>query len=840
MATSPHDTPNPPESGAATLAYARSYIDAGLVLVPLQPRTKGPTSRGWNHAARCWSRVEQLPPRWAGGLGLAHAYSRTCALDIDDLDAAASLLQPRGIPLMQAFKSPRTVGIDSGRPGRAKFIFRLPPDIDPLRTVRVSRGDDDARVAYELRCATADGLTVQDVLPPSIHPDTGQPYRWVGKGDWHRLPQLPGAVLAHWQSLIEALPAPATIDDDPLHHLPPRDQQVDELRDALAWIPADDYETWVSVGHALRAAGDVGYELWVEWSQTSPAWRDGDESRWDTFRPARTGWHAVFARAQRYGWINPRSAIGRAAARVAAPEPDRGSAERNPDSADSGDAPETGGGDWPPPMPVTTAWPGSELYCATVARQQFGGNVAWVQGMGWIDWTLAGWSAPSREPPHHRIQGLSGTLISRAGAMQSMAAKLPEGDSRREDQLAEAEQLMKASARMETAAGLSAVWRLLAPHCAIDPGLIDADPYLLGTPSGRVLDLRTGRARKARQTDWVTRRLSIDWDPEARCPRFEQFLRQISAPRPDDPVFGAAARPELQAGDPQWVTYMHRLLGYALLGEQREHVISICIGDGGNGKSTLFEVIGHVFGDYAAVPPKAVFAKARGAGGDTSTLVSDLEGVRLVYASEASEFDALNEDVLKQLSGADTMNARKLYEQSRNFKPVCTLVMYSNVVPSVSGLDHGIWRRLRFVPFDFRAVTPDHQLAKILRAEAAGILNWLIDGYREYEQFGLAAPFERAEALQERCKAEASPVREFWQRCTVTTASATLLVSEVYQRFARWYRDEIGPHPPGPRRFRVASEAIGMRIGRRGGSSTVLGAALLSEFEDGPNGPQEK
>ena len=33
----------------------------------------------------------------------------------------------------------------------------------------------------EFRCGTADGLTVQDVLPPSMHPDTGMPYRWGGK-----------------------------------------------------------------------------------------------------------------------------------------------------------------------------------------------------------------------------------------------------------------------------------------------------------------------------------------------------------------------------------------------------------------------------------------------------------------------------------------------------------------------------------------------------------------------------------------------------------------------------------------------------------------------------------
>lgn len=51
----------------------------------------------------------------------------------------------------------------------------------------------------EFRCGTREGLTVQDTLPPSIHPDTGRPYRWGGKGDWRAIPEIPAALLAVWQ-----------------------------------------------------------------------------------------------------------------------------------------------------------------------------------------------------------------------------------------------------------------------------------------------------------------------------------------------------------------------------------------------------------------------------------------------------------------------------------------------------------------------------------------------------------------------------------------------------------------------------------------------------------------
>ena len=100
---------------------------------------------------------------------------------------------------------------------------------------------------------------------------------------------------------------------------PPRPDQIDriatpeniaELRSALKCIPAENYEEWTSVGIALAGLGDDGYALWAEWSATSdkhdPA---SDLAKWRTFSPDRTGFASVFSRAQRYGWINPKSAL---------------------------------------------------------------------------------------------------------------------------------------------------------------------------------------------------------------------------------------------------------------------------------------------------------------------------------------------------------------------------------------------------------------------------------------------------------------------------------------------------------------------------------------------------
>src|SRR6266851_315888 len=85
-------------------------------------------------------------------------------------------------------------------------------------------------------------------------------------------------------------------------------ETIEELRSALAAIPSDDREPWVSFAHALKPLGDAGRELWLEWSRKSSKFDGEDADRvWESARGDRTGYAAVFAKAQRRGWVNPKS-----------------------------------------------------------------------------------------------------------------------------------------------------------------------------------------------------------------------------------------------------------------------------------------------------------------------------------------------------------------------------------------------------------------------------------------------------------------------------------------------------------------------------------------------------
>jgi hypothetical protein len=88
------------------------------------------------------------------------------------------------------------------------------------------------------------------------------------------------------------------------------DETLDDLRSALAAVPADERGTWVEVGIALSSLKGTEHEtaareLWEDWSRSSDAFRDGDERQWDTFEAHEATFRKVFALAQEHGWQNP-------------------------------------------------------------------------------------------------------------------------------------------------------------------------------------------------------------------------------------------------------------------------------------------------------------------------------------------------------------------------------------------------------------------------------------------------------------------------------------------------------------------------------------------------------
>jgi|TARA_B110000971_G_scaffold51973_1_gene52664 hypothetical protein len=246
-------------------------FNRGLAYVPIPAGMKGPITAGWNQRASCITDVTEAH-KLSGNVGIAHAYCETptCAVDIDDGKETLSYLSKMGIDLKSILTHKNTAVMWSGRPNSLKAIFRLPEGLGPLLTMTVKV---NGKVILEFRCATAEGKTVQDVIPPSTHP-TGTSYRWL-QGSLEILTVLPDELLNIWQELIRADQTKTRAQNKPktawCAPAPLTPREIAILKDQLTYIdPACDYDTWRNVGFAILSTGQPDAEdIALEWSKGS-------------------------------------------------------------------------------------------------------------------------------------------------------------------------------------------------------------------------------------------------------------------------------------------------------------------------------------------------------------------------------------------------------------------------------------------------------------------------------------------------------------------------------------------------------------------------------------------
>lgn len=125
------------------------------------------------------------------------------------------------------------------------------------------------------------------------------------------------------------------------------------------------------------------------------------------------------------------------------------------------------------------------------------------------------------------------------------------------------------------------------------------------------------------------------------------------------------------------------------------------------------------------------------------TEIADLKGKRFVAVEEPSAGRGLDEQRVKSMTGDEILKARRMRENFWQFRPTHTFWLSANQLPTISGTDEGIWRRVKTIPFDVDIAEVveeiDTEFRSKLIAEYPGILQWLIQGWNDYEKTKLTS-----------------------------------------------------------------------------------------------------
>ncbi len=321
---------------------------------------------------------------------------------------------------------------------------------------------------------------------------------------------------------------------------------------------------------------------------------------------------------------------------------------------------------------------------------------------------------------------------------------------------------------------------------------------LLNCPNGTI-NLKTGQVHDNRPEHYLTKQVPVLYNPEATCPLFDQFM---------DDIF---------ASDPELIDYVWRAIGYSLTGHISEQVLFFCYGGGANGKSTLFDVLQKLLGDYAACAAPNLVVETKGDRHPTE--IADLRGRRFVYCMETGENKYLAEDLVKRLTGGDVIKARFMHGNFFSFVPTHKLWLSANHKPVIRGTDFAIWRRIPLIPFTVKFVDAelakegdrikDRDLPLKLAAELPGILTKGVRAAQQWYEVGLQWPQSVRAAvdeyreeqdvigafLEERCEKGG----EFWEPATA-----------LYQEYNDW-AIKANEHRMSSKKFGTALVERGFR-----------------------------
>lgn len=417
--------------------------------------------------------------------------------------------------------------------------------------------------------------------------------------------------------------------------------------------------------------------------------------------------------------------------------------------------------------------------------RQHSGNVLFVRKWNkWITWSGRLWDVSDVDGGVQELAKKTGD-----GIWREVAKASNEGYDVRE--------LIRHAKYAHSVRGMRAMVSAASsdPSIQVECTSLDADPMLLNLPNG-TLDLRTAELRDQRRDDLITKMIPTEFHSAAECPKWLTFLDEI------------------MAGKQEMISYLQKAVGYSLTGETKEESLFILHGEGANGKSTFVETISALLGSYAGFASHDLLLSK---GVSHPTEIASLFGKRIVTCSETEHGRAWSEAMVKKLSSREPIAARRMYEDEWSFTPTQKIWLSTNHRPRVRGVDDGIWRRLKTIPFrvKFSPERRNKNLSAELREELPGILAWAVRGCIAWQRDGLLDPPDVANSVADYRNAEDVVRRFVDEECTIGDREEVRTPAlSMYTKFKTWC-SHVGEEAPTNTMFGTRMTELGETLGFR-------------------------
>jgi len=242
---------------------------------------------------------------------------------------------------------------------------------------------------------------------------------------------------------------------------------------------------------------------------------------------------------------------------------------------------------------------------------------------------------------------------------------------------------------------------------------------------------------------FTTNLLPYEYDPNAQCPRFKQYLNEVFL------------------SDKDMIKVVQESIGYAFHKAIPKPALFFLVGNGSNGKSVFIDILSYLCGkeNVANISLNLL---------SSEVYILDLFGKMINVSSETPSKRNINTDLVKAVVAGDWVTGRELYKRPSKFKPFAKHYLAMNELPNIDDNTHGMWRRLYVIEFPrkFTENEMDVELTYKLKNELSGIFNWALEGYKRLrDQKFIFSKSQSMRKMKKEYKNESSSVLDFISRC---------------------------------------------------------------------------
>jgi putative DNA primase/helicase len=151
-----------------------------------------------------------------------------------------------------------------------------------------------------------------------------------------------------------------------------------------------------------------------------------------------------------------------------------------------------------------------------------------------------------------------------------------------------------------------------------------------------------------------------------------------------------------------------------------------------------------------------------------------------------------------------------MYREYFDFAPQFKVVVTCNGLPEIKGTDKAIRDRIKVVELEVRIPKADQdpKLREKLAAERSGILNWALEGLRQWREGGLQEPRRVRDAVAAHLAEFDDVARFVAARCVAAGGQVGDKVADIYEAYRQWCEDE--------ERSPMSAVGLGRELSQRG------------------------